>query len=144
VDREAADVVAGEFDLTSVAPGADLQAELANGRGQRLGAADGPGGPVEGRQQAVPGGVDVAAPVPFDLPAREVVMPDEQVGPPGIAEFGEPLSRADDGRPLPERRSGGEPQRNRGGTRQPLCRRLGNRFASAVLCSTEPLEVHWN
>jgi hypothetical protein len=31
VDREAADVVASEFDLTGVAPGADLQAELAGG-----------------------------------------------------------------------------------------------------------------
>jgi hypothetical protein len=56
VDGEAADAVTGEFDLPGVAPGADAQAELAEGCAQRLGAADGPGGSVEGRQQAVSGG----------------------------------------------------------------------------------------
>ena len=96
VDREAANVVASEFDLTGVAPGADLQAELADGHAERLGAADGPGGPVEGRQQAVPGGVDVAAPVPFDLPARQVVMLGEEIGPAGVAELGQPLGGPDD------------------------------------------------
>src|SRR6266516_5979024 len=49
VHREAADLVAGEFDLAGVAAGADVQAELADGCAQGLGAADGPGGPVEGR-----------------------------------------------------------------------------------------------
>jgi hypothetical protein len=55
-----------------------------------------PGGPVEGRQQAVPGRVDIAAPVPFDLPAREMVVPGEESRPAGIADFGQPLGRADD------------------------------------------------
>jgi hypothetical protein len=49
VDREAADAVTGEFDLPGMAAGADVQADLADGRAQRLGAADGPGGPVPGR-----------------------------------------------------------------------------------------------
>ena len=44
----------------------------------------------------VPGGVDVLAPVPFDLPAREVVMGGEESGPAGVTEFGQPLGRADD------------------------------------------------
>jgi hypothetical protein len=39
VDRQPADVVTGEFDLPGVAPGADAQAELADGCGQRLCAA---------------------------------------------------------------------------------------------------------
>src|SRR2546429_243968 len=85
VHREAADVATVEFDLPGVAPGADVQAELADGRAQGLGAADGPGGPVEGRQQAVPGGVDVAAPVPFDLPAGEAGTLGEETGPRGGA-----------------------------------------------------------
>jgi hypothetical protein len=96
VHREAANVVASEFDLTGVAPGADIQAEVADGCAERLGAADGPGGPVEGRQQAVAGGVDVAAPVPFDLPARQVIMLGEEIGPAGVAELGQPLGGPDD------------------------------------------------
>src|SRR5690349_6655694 len=66
VHRQATDAVTGEFDLAGVAAGADAQAEVAESRAQRLGTAEGPRGPVEGRQQAVPGRVDVAAPVPFD------------------------------------------------------------------------------
>src|SRR5204863_9660070 len=96
VDREAADAVTGEFDLPGVAPGADVQAELANGDAQSLSAVHSPGGPIEGRQQAVPGRVDVAAPVPLDLPACEVVMVGEERGPAGVSEFGQPPGRADD------------------------------------------------
>ena len=50
MDRYAANLVTGEFNLAGVAPGADVQAELADGCGQGLGAADRPGGPVEGRK----------------------------------------------------------------------------------------------
>jgi hypothetical protein len=48
-------------------------------------------GPSKVAQQAVTGRVDVAAPVAFDLPAGELVMAREQIGPAGIAEFGQPL-----------------------------------------------------
>ena len=68
VDREAVDAVAGEFDLTGVAPGADLQAELADGRAERLGAADGSGG------------------------SKVASMP----SPVGVAEFGQPQGGPDD------------------------------------------------
>jgi hypothetical protein len=96
VDRQAADAVTGKFDLASVAAGADAQTELANRCAQGLGAADGPRRPVEGRQQAIPGRVDVSAPVPFDLPAGQVVVAGKQIGPAGVAEFGQLLGRADD------------------------------------------------
>src|SRR5262249_23214062 len=89
-------VVTGEFDLPGVAPGADAQAELAERRPQRLGAADGPGGSVEGRQQAIAGRVDMTAPVPFDLPAREAVVLGEEFGPAGVAELSQPPGRPDD------------------------------------------------
>ena len=88
--------VTGKFDLASVAAGADAQTELANRCAQGLGAADGPRRPVEGRQQAIPRGVDVPAPVPFDLPPRELVMLADKLGPAGVANLGQPLGRADD------------------------------------------------
>jgi hypothetical protein len=34
--------------------------------------------------------------VPFDLPAGEVIMLGEKTGPAGVAEFSQPLGRADD------------------------------------------------
>ena len=64
----------GADDLAGVQPGPDLEAELANGRDAAQGAADRPGGPVERRQEAITGRVDLLAPEARELAADDRVV----------------------------------------------------------------------
>src|SRR6266508_6156726 len=49
-----AEAVAHQLALTRVKPGPDLQAQLPHGVHSRARTADGPGRPVEGREEAIP------------------------------------------------------------------------------------------
>src|SRR2546427_6541160 len=64
---EAADVVATHLTLARVQPGAHIEAERPAGLTDGVGAADGARGTVEGRQQAVAGGLGLAAAEAVDL-----------------------------------------------------------------------------
>jgi hypothetical protein len=52
------------FHLAGMQAGPDVDADFPHGVPDGTGAPDGPGGPVEGDEEAVPGGVDLAAPEP--------------------------------------------------------------------------------
>jgi len=66
VDGNAAEVVAAPLALAGMKTGADLDAERARGGDDCLGAADGPDGAVEASDEAVAGGLDLAAAETFE------------------------------------------------------------------------------
>src|SRR5256884_2584638 len=74
VDGDAGQVLTGGFDLAGVQANPDFDAQRADRVAHRACAADRPGGAGEGREQAVTGGVDLAAaaPVPLRAPYRIV------------------------------------------------------------------------
>ena len=67
VHGDAREVVAGQLALASVQASPDLHVQPARGVDERQRAADRPGGAVEGREHAVAGAADRAAPVDRDL-----------------------------------------------------------------------------
>ena len=77
-------------------PARIIDAEGPHALADRLGTADGPGGTVEGGEEAVAGGVHLATPKARDLAARERVVALQQFAPLPVAEGGGPLGRADD------------------------------------------------
>src|SRR3972149_2881901 len=74
-------------------PRPDLQAQAAHLLQDRPRTPDGAGRPVEGGQEAVAGGVDLAPPEPRELLADDSVVGVEQVSPPPVAPRGGPLRR---------------------------------------------------
>src|SRR5688500_10516497 len=87
VDGETADVSGADVALAGVEAGADLQAEAGELVTDGPGALDGPGGGVEGGQEAVAESLDLLA-----LPAPELLADDgvvlfQQRPPGGVAEF---------------------------------------------------------
>src|SRR5204862_5693863 len=80
-----------QLALADVNAGPDLQAELVHSLDDRLGAANRPGWAVEGREEAVAGGVPLLAPVPSQLAPHERVVPLEHLAPRAVSELGGPL-----------------------------------------------------
>ena len=68
-------------------PGPDLEAERAHAGADRARGADGPGGAVEGGQEAVARGVDLAPAEPRELLAHQRVVRLEQVAPAPVAQL---------------------------------------------------------
>jgi hypothetical protein len=74
---------------------AGLETEVADGRDDCRGAADGAGGSVECREQAIPGSVDLAAAKACELGADEPVEMKDAVVPDAVVDFGCVRGRAD-------------------------------------------------
>ena len=86
VHRDAADVCPHKLHFSDVHAGPDLQAFATGGPFGGRGAAEGSGRPVEGRQQAVSGRVDLVSMVPFELRPGGLVVVREQISPGYVAE----------------------------------------------------------
>src|ERR687895_2233487 len=74
------------FDFAGMDPGADLEAIVLGGAGDRSGAANGTGRPVEHRNEAVAGRVDLEPAEPVELEADAVAVTSEERLPPRVAE----------------------------------------------------------
>ena len=86
VNREAAQLGAHHFALAGVEPRAHVQAEGRDGVADRAGAAHRARRAIEGGEEAVAGGVDLATAVTFELAADHAVVR-LQVAPRPIAEL---------------------------------------------------------
>ena len=96
VDCDSADVLAAQFDLSGVNPGADFDPKGCESVADRAGAIDRAGGPVKGRQRAVAGCLDLDAAKTGQLRAHDSVMVVEQVPPALVAEFCRSCCGSDD------------------------------------------------
>jgi len=95
VDRQPGDRLAFALDLAGVQPGPDLDADVAHRLPDRAGTPDGPGGPVEGGEEAVPGGVHLAAAESLQQLPSAGVMLLEQVPPTAVTELSGFVRRPD-------------------------------------------------
>src|SRR5206468_10375423 len=93
---EAADVVATHLTLARVQPGAHVEAERPADLTDGVGAADGARRTVEGRQQAVAGGLGLAAAEAVDLRPGGPIERVQERPPAGVTERRRPGGRADD------------------------------------------------
>src|SRR5215470_14486274 len=84
VNSDAADFLADDLALARVEPRAYLDAEGPHALADRLGAANGAGRTIEGREEAVTGGVDFAPAEARELATREGVVAVEQLVPPSV------------------------------------------------------------
>ena len=91
VDGDAADIAVEQLAFTSVKAGTDLQPELGKSVADRGGAADPARWAIEGREEAVPGALDLAAAEALELSADDSVVALEQVVPAPVAERGSAL-----------------------------------------------------
>ena len=96
VHREPADPLAPHLHLTGVHAGADRDPDARERVTDRAGAADRATGSVEGGEEPVAGGVDLAPAEPGQLLAHDRVVLVEERAPPGVAELGGPRGRAHD------------------------------------------------
>jgi hypothetical protein len=96
VDGEPGDLVVPELDLPGVQAGPDREPERGHAAGDRARAPDRPGRAVEGGEEAIARGVDLAPPEAPELAADEVVVSVEEVSPAAIPEGGGLLRGADD------------------------------------------------
>ena len=91
-----ADVVAAQLALAGVQPDADRQAQLAQLLDDVAAAADRPRRAVEGGQEAVADGLDLAPAPAAQLVADDPVVVLELGAPAPVAQPGQVLGRADD------------------------------------------------
>src|SRR5439155_24867411 len=98
VGGDPGDLAVEQLALARVQAGSHLDSQCADSFDDRLGAADRPCRPVEAGQEAVAGGVDLAAAEADELAADELVVALEQLAPGAVAERGGWLARAGDGR----------------------------------------------
>src|SRR5438067_11934507 len=96
VDGKAGDLAVGHLALAGVDSRPHLEAEAAQVLADRAGALDRAARTVEGGEDAVPGGVDLFAPVLAQPPPDHGVVPLEQLPPGAVAERRCPLGRADE------------------------------------------------
>jgi hypothetical protein len=87
VDRDPADVTVSQLTLAHVQAGADLDPQWTDALRDRARAPDSSGGAVEGRQEAVPGGVHLCTAVPGELAPHDRLVALEQLTPPSVAEY---------------------------------------------------------
>jgi hypothetical protein len=93
---DAADLVADQLALAGVKSSADVDAEVANVVAHRESATDRARGPIESSQEAVSGGVHLAAAKALELPPHQLVVSSDEVVPVVIAEPRGSLGRSDD------------------------------------------------
>src|ERR1700716_2628595 len=79
-----------------VDPGTDLQTQAAHLAYDRASTADAAGRPVEGRQEAVAGGINLTTAEPGELLTDDGVVAVEQIPPPPVAQRDCPLRGAND------------------------------------------------
>jgi hypothetical protein len=79
-----------------VQAGADFEAERVHDLDDRLRAVNRSGGPVEAGDEAIAGGVDLAAAEADQLAPNEFMVPFEQLAPSPVAELGRSSGRTDD------------------------------------------------
>jgi len=91
VDGEAAHLGPHHLGLPEMDAGADLQTELADVLAHLVRASDGVGGPVEHREEAIPGGVEFAAEMTLERPANERMMRRDELAPPAVPHLGRDL-----------------------------------------------------
>src|SRR5436190_1610072 len=96
VDRQAARAAGDDAHLAGVCTGPDPEAEVLDGRAHRGGAADGAGRRIEDREEAVPGGRDLAAAMDVQLPAEARVVFDDERPPGRVADSPEKRGRIDE------------------------------------------------
>src|SRR5439155_1308530 len=96
VDSDASHRVPSELDLTRVQTGPHLEAQRSDRVADRTRAADRPRGPVEDREDAVAGSVDLPSMEPLQLSADRLVVRLEELAPPPVTERRRLLCRADD------------------------------------------------
>src|SRR5437868_275289 len=96
VNRDSADLLVDPFDLSGVDAGADLQAKRAHGVDDSACVTDGSRGAVEGGEEAVPGGVDLLAPITTKQGADGLMVALDERFPGMVAVFGGQLGRAGD------------------------------------------------
>src|SRR4051812_34534349 len=96
MDRDPADVVAHELDLTGVDARTDLESETWHRARDRQGAADRPCRPVECGKESVAGGIDLATAIPSEFLTDQGVVPLEQVLPCPVSDGACPFRRCDD------------------------------------------------
>ena len=94
--RKAADLAVDRPAFTRVQPGAQLDPQRCDRRPDRLCAADRAHGPVEGREEPVPRGVELPTAVARETAANEPVMLVDELLPADVAQLRLTLRRADD------------------------------------------------
>src|SRR4029077_9918809 len=95
-DREARDLALVHLALTGMHARPDLEAKPTDLVDDRARAADGPSGPVEGREEPVAGRVLLLAAIARELAPHERVMAFEELPPSTVAELGRHRARAHD------------------------------------------------
>src|SRR5215217_2941916 len=85
VDSDAADVVTAQLDFATVKTATHTHADGMDRIAYGAGAAHGSSRPVEGRQEPVPGGLDLSTAEAFEFGADEAVVGGEQLGPSAVA-----------------------------------------------------------
>ena len=93
---EATEVSARAIDLAGMKAGPDLEADFGQRFANRVRAAEGAGGALEGGQEGIARGVRLATPEAADLPAHARVMLGLEFPPFAVAERGRTLGRAHD------------------------------------------------
>jgi len=86
VDGDPARVLAHELQLARVDAHPDGDAELVHGRGHGAATTHRASGPIEDREEAVPGGLDLSAAVHVELLAHEPVVGEQEVPPPRVTQ----------------------------------------------------------
>src|SRR4029453_15049265 len=94
VHGDPADVLAEQLDLARVQPHPDLQAQVAQAGADGGAGPDGPGRPVEGGQEPVAGGLDLAAAEAGQLLAHRLLVVDQETMPAAGAPGGGGAGRA--------------------------------------------------
>src|SRR5207253_75804 len=95
-DGDSADSAIRQFDFAGVKSGADLETDVADCGNDGLCAADRAGRPIKSGEEAVTGGIDLAAAEARKLVPDRGVMTVEQLSPAAIAERARTLRRPDD------------------------------------------------
>lgn len=96
MDGDAAELVADHLALASVHSCSDAEAQLPDGITDGAGAADGPRGTVERREEPIACRVDFTTPEALELLADDQVMLCDEVSPAAVAQVCCPLCGADD------------------------------------------------
>jgi hypothetical protein len=97
VHRDAAELAVDPLALPGANSRADLDAERAHRIADRTRAADRSGRAVEGREEAVAGGVDFVAAEPRELAPNLGMVRLQEVAPGAVSQLGRSGGRADDG-----------------------------------------------
>ena len=96
VDGDPGDLAVQDLAFARVQAGAHAEAEVTDAFNDGTSAGDGASGPVEAREESVPGRVDLDAAKARELPPHKRVVPFEQLPPGSIAQLDHALAGLDD------------------------------------------------